>query len=164
MKNLGAVTATCTHTRVQSGRPQMEKVGPEKIMMEKERRPSSYINTSHEIRRRNNNLLMNFVVMSNWPSGLAVVSKAFWLTTHSFDISIWLPHMSQSLMSIRSHFFPTKGSECFDFISWSQLHSPQSLISRKVYEANNKTGKKTSPSRWGGVLVLVLVGPLETVT
>ena len=77
VKNLGAVTATCTHTRVQSGRPQMEKVGPEKMTMEKERRPSSYINTRHEIRRRNNNLLMNFVVMSNWPSGLAVVSKAF---------------------------------------------------------------------------------------
>ena len=83
VKNLGAVTATCTHTRVQSGRPQMEKVGPEKITMEKERRPSSYINTSHEIRRRNNNLLMNFVVMSNWPSDLAVVSKSL-LTHDSF--------------------------------------------------------------------------------
>ena len=78
VKNLGAVTATCTHTRVQSGRPQMEKVGTEKMTMEKERRPSSYIiNINREIRRRNNNLLMNFVVMSNWPSGLAVVSKAF---------------------------------------------------------------------------------------
>ena len=30
VKSLGAVTATCTHTRVQSGRPQMEKGGPEK--------------------------------------------------------------------------------------------------------------------------------------
>ena len=83
VKNLGAVTATCTHTRVQSGRPQMEKVGPEKITMEKERRPSSYINTSREIRRRNDNLLMYFVVMSNWPSDLAVVSKSL-LTHDSF--------------------------------------------------------------------------------
>ena len=71
VKSLGAVTATCTHTRVQSGRPQMEKGGPEKMTMEGERRPSSYINTNREIRRRNDNLLMSLVV--KWPSGLALL-------------------------------------------------------------------------------------------